>query len=286
MAKPSTWTRIEGEVRGEYRGRRGYNVIERYSAPLGTTFANVEAAFPRFSAYGGMTGTFKPLLEDYTVEDARAPDARDLVTLYWLAPTWRAVLERNPNKARLLASMNEVAVRPKKDLDGKNVWGEVWTKLADGVRGAKFEPISGSGLQHHARTLFRYQVAATSGIVGTVLGLHDTVNQNGMSFGAGPGTLRLAGMHSETVMSEQALTFIDILMAYNVASWNKDTVVQQYEYRVYRMQARNQTTGALIAGIFENVGNWYAIEGAAGKHVAKLHKAEDWSGIDKMIVWQ
>jgi len=286
MAKPSTWTRIEGEVRGEYRGRSGYNVIERYSTPLGTTFAAVEAAFPRWSAYGGQTGTFKPLLEDYTVEDARAPDARDLVTLYWLAPTWRGILERNPNKARLLAAVNEVAVRPDYDLDGEAVWAEKWVEDGAVWKAIRFRPISGSGLQHHARTLLRLQVVATQGILGSILALHDTVNAAATTFGAGPGTLRMAGANTETVMSDEPLTFLDAVMEFNKKRWNEDTEVQAFEYRVHKVQVYD-TDGTAVTGTgsTRDVGDWYPRTGPGNKRIARLHESVGWGGLDKQIVW-
>jgi len=284
MAAPSTWTKLRARSRGNWRGRTGENYIIDYAAPVGQTFASVFSAFPKWQPYPGTTGIFRPLLEDVEIEVERAPDDQDLVRLHYLTPTWWGVLKQNPDKARLLATVNEVAVRPDYDLDGKAVWAEKWKKVGSAYKALRFRPISGSGLQHHARTMLRLQVMATSGVLGTILDLHDSINAGAMGFGAGPGTVRMAGAHTETVMSEAALTFLDAVMEYNKKGWNKDTEVQMFEWRIHKMQLYD-AAGVAISNSYRDVGDWFPVAGEGSTRIAKLHESEDWSGLNRQIIW-
>jgi len=286
MVAPATWTKLRTRSRANWHGRTGENYVIEYGAPVGQTLAAVHTAFPKWSHYGGTTGTFRPTLEDVDIEvEGALRGTRDLVRLHYLAPTWRGVLERNPNKARLLASINEVAVRPERDLDKEWVWHEEWEKIGLVYSPVRWRPVSGSGLQHHARTLLRLQVVGTQGVLGAILALHDTVNAGATSFGAPPGTLRMAGGNTETVMSEDSLTFLDAVMEYNKKGWNKDTEVQKFEYRVLKVPLYDYETGETITDRYREVGDWWPMTGKDATYTARLHKAASWAGLDKQIVW-
>ena len=282
MGVPSTWTERHDSREWYDDVNRGDTVIWRWDTSA--SHAAIARALPAYSRGPGTKGgLFAPVLQHRRVLQHPTQTGMRIVEAIYSPPSWRAVLERNPGKARLLADVSEIAIRPRGDLDEKMVWGE---KTIDGVR-YRFEPISGSGLQHLARTMLRLQVAASEGVLGTILALHDSTNAAATSFGAGAGTLRLAGAHTETVASSDAapLTFLDAIMEYNRNGWNKDTVVGASRYEVRQEAVLDASGTAVSPARTHNVGVWVPATGADATRVVRLYKDEGWSALNKVIIW-
>jgi len=282
LSIPADWTVAPSARQVHLLVTRGMQHRETLEVPNGTTYLTVIESVPVGTPYPGEEGIWQSRLDDIRIREGSRP-GKAALTLVFNPPTIRRVLEENPDKARLLADVSDQPVQPWQDLStpAKPVWAEKWALVGETYQGCRWRPVTG-GIQHKSRTLLRLQMAASPGILGVILNLHDTVNA-GPLFGGmcAGGTLRMAGAHIEQVISDQSLMYVDALMEFNRQGWNNETTVQTYYYKVLKLPVYD-TAGAAIDDRYRTVGNW----SPSGDPVAvTLYASAGWGSLEKVLVW-
>ncbi len=281
LSIPSDWTVAPNARQVHLLVTRGVQHREVLEIPNGTTYSTVLESLAMGTAYPGETGIWQSRLDDIRIREDSRP-GKAALTLVFNPPSIRRALEENPDHARLLADVSDEAVRVHKDLDDHLVWAEHWEAVDSTYEGRRWRPATGAGVQHKSRTLLRLQMAASNGILSTILHLHDSLNEGAMFGGTcAPGTLRMAGAHIEQVISDQSLMYVDALMEYNVGGWNNETTVQAYHYKVYRLPVYDNA-GDVIADRYRMVGNW---EPYGVPYVTRLYELKPWSTLERTLVW-
>ena len=251
LSIPSDWTVAPNARQVHLLVTRGVQHREVLEIPNGTTYSTVLESLAMGTAYPGETGIWQSRLDDIRIREDSRP-GKAALTLVFNPPSIRRALEENPDHARLLADVSDEAVRVHKDLDDHLVWAEHWEAVDSTYEGRRWRPATGAGVQHKSRTLLRLQMAASKGILSTILHLHD-----------------------------QSLMYVDALMEYNVGGWNNETTVQVYHYRVLKLPVYD-TDGAAIDDRYRTVGNW---EPYGVPYVTRLYELKPWSTLERTLVW-
>jgi len=249
MAIPANWTVAWARSRGQGWNQRGKVYDVGYHAPYGTTLALAEAALPYETLYPGEDAgdVFASRLQSVAVD----PDRKTrevLVGYHYEPPTLEDVLIRNSTYVLVEARSLDSQYRPVVDLNGHYVWHQ--ERDPAGGPSYKWEPVSGSGLCHEGRVLFRTRFAKEYGMGGILSETYQD-SANGAIYNQywnfPTGRLRFAAWTRTRAPTTQKLWLYDCLIESHRKGWNEETEVQKYEYRAYQIPLRD-ADGVVLTG--------------------------------------
>jgi len=272
VSVPSTWTLAWAQSSAASDERRGNVYDVAYRAPVGTTLAGARGRVPHGTTYPGESGTFASRLTQARVQ----PDLKTgqvLVTYHYDPPTLDDVLINDTNKVLVSARSAESVERPVVDLNGDYVWHH--ERDPDEGPSYKWQPVKGSGLRYDQRIQFRTRFAKPYQMGGYLLSYHNSLNAAyyAQYWYCPVETLRFAGWAKERARTTQQLWLYDALIFYNPEGWNKETRVERYEYRAFKVRVRDEAGDLLGESYVKEVGDWFP---TGEQYDAKFYDRKQW----------
>lgn len=272
MSIPSNWIPAwarSGAAGTDLVGKK-YDVA--YIAPAGTTLAIAEAALPYGAYYTGQSGIFG---SRHRFAEVR-PDLKTkevLVTYHYLPPSVEEALILDTSLVRVDVRSENFAHRPFIDINADYVWHE--ERDADGGPSCKWEPVSGAGIRFDSRMQFRTRFARDYGMGGNLLSYQNTVNGATYSqyWCCPTGTLRFAAWTKYRAPTVDKLWIYDCLIVYSPLRWNLETIVQKYEYKVYRIERLDAAGASFTPAQYKTVGDWVP---TGAEYPAELYESKQW----------